>query len=80
MFLVEAVPYYTASAPAAHTIFSSIGGAFIPISTFPLYDKIGYGWGNCVIAFINLFLCIIPLGLYAVSKKHGNEWIIELDA
>lgn len=78
MFLVEAVPNYTASALAAHTIFSSIGGAFIPIGTFPLYDKLGYGWGNSLIAFINLSLCIIPLAMYIMSISLGNEWIVHI--
>ncbi|KAF2647977.1 MFS general substrate transporter [Lophiostoma macrostomum CBS 122681] len=79
IFLMQAVPDYTASALAAHTIFSSIGGAFIPIGTFPLYDRIGYGWGNSVIAFTNLILCVIPFGMYLASRKRGEEWIIHLE-
>ena len=79
MFLVEAVPNYTASALAAHTIFSSIGGALVPIGTFPLYDKVGYGWGNSAIAFLNLALCIIPITMYSMSHGSGNEWVVHIE-
>ncbi|KAF2727239.1 MFS general substrate transporter [Polyplosphaeria fusca] len=80
IFLVEAVPKFTASALAAHTIFSSLGGSFIPIGTFPLYDRVGYGWGNSVIAFINLGLWIVPLIMYIISLGLGNEWIVHIEA
>jgi hypothetical protein len=79
IFLVEAVPNYAASALAAHTIFSSLGGAIIPIGTFPLYDRVGYGWGNSVIAFVNLGLCAVPLTMYIVSSRLGTDWITHME-
>ncbi|KAB5584718.1 major facilitator superfamily domain-containing protein [Coniochaeta sp. 2T2.1] len=74
VILVEAVPNFSASALAAHTVASSIGGAFVPLSTFPLYRAIGYGWGNTVIAGINLSACLIPLGMFAIARKRGSKW------
>lgn len=52
---------------------SSIGGALIPLSTFPLYDNIGQGWGNTIIALVNLLLILIPLTMYTVSRRLGDE-------
>lgn len=77
IFLVEAVPNYTASALAAHTVASSIGGALIPLSTFSLYDRLGYGWGNTTLAIANFALCFIPLLMYIGSRKTGGRWILE---
>jgi len=78
IFLVEAFPGFTASAVAAHTIFSSIGGSAIPIGTFPLYERVGYGWGNSIIAFINLGLCLIPLLMYIAAHLLGREQIFHI--
>lgn len=74
LFLVEAVKDYTASALAAFTVASSVGGAVVPLSTFPLYDGVGYGWGNTVIAAVNLSLSFIPLAMYMASRKLGGRW------
>lgn len=68
------MPKYTASALAAHTVASSIGGALIPLATFPTYGKIGYGWGNTIIAMINLGLCVIPLFLFLASRRRPGKW------
>lgn len=73
LFLVEVVHTYTASALAAFTVASSIGGALIPLSTFPLYDSIGHGWGNTTIALVNLLLILIPLTMYTVSRRLGDD-------
>ena len=78
MFLVEAVPNFSASALAAFTVASSVGGAILPLATFSLYDSIGYGWGNTVIGMINVALCVIPLYLYIAARKLGEGWKIEV--
>ncbi|KAF2426277.1 putative bicyclomycin resistance protein [Tothia fuscella] len=78
LFLVEAVPNYSASALAAHTVASSIGGAFIPLSAFPMYNSLGYGWGNTLIALLELSLLIIPLALFISTRRTGKHVRIHL--
>ncbi|KAB5566943.1 major facilitator superfamily domain-containing protein [Coniochaeta sp. 2T2.1] len=79
LILIKAVPNYSASALAAHTVASSIGGAFVPLGTFPLYEAVGYGWRNTVIAAANLALCLIPLGLFASARRQGSTWSMQVD-
>lgn len=78
IFLIETIPGHTASALAAHTIASSLGGALIPLSTFDIYDRVGYGWGNTIIAGTNIVLCLIPVSMFSVSKKMAKSWDMEL--
>lgn len=78
IFLIETVPEYTASALAAHTIASSVGGSMIPLSTFPIYERVGYGWGNTIIASINMGLCLITVTMLFVSKKLPDTWNVEI--
>lgn len=78
MFLIEAVPEYSASALAAHTVASSVGGSLIPLATFSIYEKIGYGWGNTAIAAVNLGLCLIPATMLLISRKAPEKWKSEV--
>ncbi|OIW26046.1 MFS general substrate transporter [Coniochaeta ligniaria NRRL 30616] len=78
IILVEAVPNFSASALAAHTVASSIGGAFLPLGTFPLYELVGYGWGNTVVAATNLAVCLIPLAMFAIARQQGSKWSMEV--
>ena len=61
MYLVETYTIYAASAIASRTLFQSIGGAFLPLAGRPLYEHLGLGWGNSVLAFIALLFFPVPL-------------------
>jgi len=78
MFLIEATPGFSGSALAAHTVANSIGGAVIPLSTYPLYGSVGYGWGNSVIALVSLALCIIPLILFLLARGRHVSWKVHM--
>ncbi|KAI9744631.1 MAG: hypothetical protein M1818_002160 [Claussenomyces sp. TS43310] len=60
MYLVETYGRYSASALAATKILQSIGGALLPLAGPPLYNRLGLGWGNSVLAFVALALVPIP--------------------
>jgi MFS family permease len=53
-YLIDAFTIYAASAIATNTVVRSIFGAFLPLAGQPLYDKLGLGWGNSLLAFIAL--------------------------
>ena len=54
MYLVDAYTVFAASATGASTIIRSFCAALIPLGANPLYEKLGYGWGNSLLAFIAL--------------------------
>lgn len=59
-YFVDAFTVYAASALAAATIMRALFGTFIPLAGQPLYDKLGYGWGNSLLAFISLAFAPVP--------------------
>jgi len=75
-YLIDMSPRYAASAVSAATVFRSLFGFAFPLFGGQLYDKLGYGWGNSVLAFI-----AIPLGLIfpLVIYKFGEEWRLAAD-
>ena len=52
MYLVDIYTIYAASAMGACTVVRSVGAAVLPLAANPLYDRLGYGWGNTVLAFV----------------------------
>ena len=53
-YLVDAYTAYAASAMAANTVLRSLGGAFLPLAGRSMYNALGLGWGNSLLAFIAL--------------------------
>ncbi len=53
-YLVDAYTTYAASAMAANTVLRSIGGALLPLAGRSMYQCLGLGWGNSLLAFIAL--------------------------
>ncbi|KAI1428897.1 major facilitator superfamily domain-containing protein [Xylaria sp. FL1777] len=53
-YLIDAFTIYAASALAANTVVRSIFGVVLPLAGQPLYNKLGLGWGNTLLAFIAL--------------------------
>ena len=51
-YVVDVYKIHGASAIAAGLIFRAISGAFLPLIGPPLYQGIGLGWGNTVLALI----------------------------
>lgn len=52
VYLVDAFTMYAASAASAESCLRSIFGAVLPLAGQPLYDKLGMGWGNTLLAII----------------------------
>ena len=75
MYLVHTYGRYSASAIAASKVLQSIGGALLPLAGEPLYNRLGLGWGNSLIAFIALSFSPVPLLFFKYGKtlrKMGN--------
>lgn len=63
MCLVKAFDVHAASAISASVIRRIILGAVLPLAGQGLYDALGYGWRNSVLAFISIAVAPIPLVL-----------------
>ena len=59
-YLVDAFTVYAASALAANTILRSLAGALLPLAGRSMYNTLGLGWGNSLLAFIALAGAPIP--------------------
>jgi hypothetical protein len=77
-YLVDAFVLYAASAIAANTVLRSLLGGLVPLSGLRLYNKLGYGWGNSVLAFITLALVPIPALFSLYGEKIRNRFPINL--
>ncbi|KAJ6513291.1 major facilitator superfamily domain-containing protein [Mycena sanguinolenta] len=68
-YLVDAFAEYAASALAATIILRSICGAVFSIVGAKLYEKLDYGWGTSVLAFISVGALPIPALLWVFGPK-----------
>ncbi|KAJ6135905.1 hypothetical protein N7512_001065 [Penicillium capsulatum] len=69
VYMIDAYTVYAASAIAAGNILRSLTAALLPLVGVPMYDKLGYGWGNTLLAFISLGLG----GMFIVFRNHGEH-------
>ncbi|KAI0505613.1 cycloheximide resistance protein [Xylaria bambusicola] len=67
-YLVDAFTVYAASALASNTVIRSIAGGLLPLAGLRLYERLGYGWGNSLLAFI----AILFLPVAYVILKYGE--------
>lgn len=68
-YLVDTFTLYAASAMAANTILRSIFGGVFPLFGLQMYDGLGLGWGNSLLAFLALAMCPIPWFFYHYGKR-----------
>lgn len=60
MYLVDTFSLYSASALASNSLVRSVLGATIPMAAFPMFDKLGLGWGNSLLGFISCTMIPVP--------------------
>lgn len=68
-YLVDSFTLYAASAMAANTILRSIFGGVFPLFGLQMYDGLGLGWGNSLLAFLALAMCPIPWFFYQYGER-----------
>ena len=78
MYLVDTYTRYAASAIAAVTLLRSVAGAVLPLVGRPLYEHLGLGWGNSVLAFIALALLPIPWLFFRYGESLRNRFKVKL--
>ncbi|KAK9422376.1 putative Major facilitator superfamily (MFS) profile domain-containing protein [Seiridium unicorne] len=55
-FLVDTYTRYAASAVGAATVLRSLAGFGFPLFASSLYDRLGLGWGNTLLAFLAIVI------------------------
>ncbi|KAK6859560.1 hypothetical protein PG995_003196 [Apiospora arundinis] len=69
-YLMDAYPEHTTSALAATQFLKSLTAFLFPLFAPAMYDAVGYGWGNSLLAFVALGFGIpAPLILWRYGKK-----------
>ncbi|KAI9338333.1 major facilitator superfamily domain-containing protein [Zopfochytrium polystomum] len=64
IYLVDSYRRYAASAMAAATFLRSCAGFAFPLFAGSMYDRLDYGWGNSVLAFVAVAGIPAPLLVY----------------
>jgi MFS family permease len=69
-YVVDAFGTYSASALTAIIITRCLMGTFLPLTTTPLIENLGWGWGFTVLGVFTLAMAPIPFAV----MKHGDKW------
>lgn len=64
-YLIDAFEDHSASVNGANAALRGLAGALIPLGGLSLYDTLGWGWGNSLLAFVALALAPL-LWIFAV--------------
>lgn len=76
-YLVDAFTTHAASAIAANTVLRSLVGAFLPLAGPKMYETMGYGWGNSLLAFIALLISPVAWVFYKYGEKIRTKYAVE---
>lgn len=68
-YLVDSYLLYAASVTAANTSLRSLIGALLPLAGPSMYDTLGLGWGNSLLAFIALAMCSVPFLFWKYGER-----------
>ncbi|KAI4732542.1 MFS multidrug transporter [Aureobasidium sp. EXF-12298] len=69
-YVMDSFPTHVASASAASQLLRSITGFAFPLFAPSLYAKLGYGWGNSLLAFVFIAIGVpAPLILWKYGAK-----------
>jgi hypothetical protein len=77
-YLIDAFTIHAASAIAANTVLRSLLGAFIPLAGPAMYEALGLGWGNSLLAFVALACSPVSFIFFrygeAIRKKYTVQF------
>ncbi|KAM3083071.1 hypothetical protein ACMFMF_002721 [Clarireedia jacksonii] len=70
-YLIDAFEEYAASVIGANAVLRGTAGALLPLCGLNLYDTLGWGWGNSLLAFIALVFAPLPwiFGAYGANIR-----------
>ncbi|EKD13651.1 cycloheximide resistance protein [Drepanopeziza brunnea f. sp. 'multigermtubi' MB_m1] len=71
-YLIDAFEAHAASVVGANAVLRGTAGALLPLAGLQIYDELGWGWGNSLLAFLALAFAPLPwiLGRYGAKIRH----------
>ena len=69
-YVVDAFGLFSASAMTGIIVTRCLTSTFLPLSTAPLVERLGFGWGFSVLAGFSLLLAPIPIFML----RYGERW------
>ena len=76
-YLADAFGAYRASAIAAMHMYRLIVTIVLPLAARPLYEALGMGWGNSVLAFISIATVPVPILFVVFGERIRKRFAIE---
>lgn len=77
-YYIDSFEKYAASAIAAGAVFRSLIGGVVPLFAPALFDKLGYGWGISVFAFLSVAIAPAPLIFFYYGAAIREKFSIDL--
>ncbi|KAI0123462.1 hypothetical protein BJ170DRAFT_599424 [Xylariales sp. AK1849] len=77
-YMIDAYTKYAASAIAARSVLRSLAGALLRIAGLPMYERLGFGCGNSLRAFILMGLGALPLLFMKNGEGLQNKFPLDL--
>jgi hypothetical protein len=76
-YYIDAFSKYAASAIAGGSVFRSLVGGVVPLFAPKLFEKLGYGWGISVFAFVSVVIAPSPLLFYYFGGRIRERFQLE---
>jgi len=77
-YYIDSFEKYAASAIAAGALFRSIFGGLVPLFAPILFEKLDYGWGVSVFAFVGVAIAPAPLVFYYYGEAIRERFAVDL--
>jgi len=77
-YFVDTFSEYSASAIAAATFMRSLFGTFLPLAGPPMYETLGFGWGNTILGILACLMIPIPVVFFRYGKMIRERWPVDL--
>ena len=76
-YLADTFGRYRASAIAAMHMYRLILTILLPLAGSALYNRLGMGWGNSVLAFISIVMIPVPILFLKFGERLRQKFVIE---
>lgn len=68
-YMIDTFNIYAGAAMGALAVSRSVFAGTFPLFALHMYDSLGWGWGNSLLAFIALAGCVIPPLFYVYGER-----------
>jgi len=76
-YYIDSFEKYAASAIAGGSVFRSVFGGIVPLFAPTLFEKLGYGWGISVFAFLSVLIAPSPILFYYFGGRIRERFQIK---